>query len=79
MTHDVRRTTPWVWHKLPTGELKIQVCHKGYHHFPNFLPLVNLKCLSVPFESKLFLNLFKATAEEKLHSGLKNQASQKYA
>ena len=19
---DVRRTTPWVWHKLPTGELK---------------------------------------------------------
>ena len=22
MTHDGRRTTPWVWHKLPTGELK---------------------------------------------------------
>ena len=22
MTHDVRRTTPRVWHKLPTGELK---------------------------------------------------------
>ena len=20
---DGRRTTPWVWHKLPTGELKI--------------------------------------------------------
>ena len=22
---DRRRTTPWVWHKLPTGELKISV------------------------------------------------------
>ena len=22
-TDDGRRTTPWVWHKLPTGELKI--------------------------------------------------------
>ena len=22
MTHDRRRTTPGVWHKLPTGELK---------------------------------------------------------
>ena len=22
---DVRRTTPWVWHKLPTGELKMEV------------------------------------------------------
>ena len=22
-TYDGRRTTPWVWHKLPTGELKI--------------------------------------------------------
>ena len=21
-TDDRRRTTPWVWHKLPTGELK---------------------------------------------------------
>ena len=21
-TDDGRRTTPWVWHKLPTGELK---------------------------------------------------------
>ena len=21
-TNDGRRTTPWVWHKLPTGELK---------------------------------------------------------
>ena len=21
-TDDTRRTTPWVWHKLPTGELK---------------------------------------------------------
>ena len=21
--YDGRRTTPWVWHKLPTGELKI--------------------------------------------------------
>ena len=23
-TDDERRTTPWVWHKLPTGELKNQ-------------------------------------------------------
>ena len=24
-TDDERRTTPWVWHKLPTGELKSKV------------------------------------------------------
>ena len=24
MTHDVRWTPPRVWHKLPTGELKIE-------------------------------------------------------
>ena len=29
-TDDGRRTTPWVWHKLPTGELKMeQVPNKG--------------------------------------------------
>ena len=26
-TYDGRRTTPWVWHKLATGELKIKVFH----------------------------------------------------
>ena len=46
-TDDGRRTTPWVWHKLPTGELKragihpitgvqliSQICYKGptYNH-----------------------------------------------
>ena len=25
-TDDGRRTTPWVWHKLPTGELKNGKC-----------------------------------------------------
>ena len=24
-TDDGRRTTPWVWHKLPTGELKTRL------------------------------------------------------
>ena len=28
--HDGRRTTPRVWHKLPTGELKnLCLCHTG--------------------------------------------------
>ena len=26
-TDDGRRTTPWVWHKLPTGELKTALFH----------------------------------------------------
>ena len=31
MTNDGRQTTPWVWHKLPTGELKILVFKTGYY------------------------------------------------
>ena len=31
-TDDGRRTTPWVWHKLPTGELKIY----NYNQFHSF-------------------------------------------
>ena len=25
MTHDIQQTTPQVWHKIPTGELKMTV------------------------------------------------------
>ena len=32
-TDDGRQTTPWVWHKLPTGELKMKV----------FIEIVSLK------------------------------------
>ena len=36
MTYNGRRTTPWVWHKLPTGELKItkiKILLKDKHSF----------------------------------------------
>ena len=26
-TYDPHQTTPWVWHKLPTGELKNRLFH----------------------------------------------------
>ena len=31
-TDDGRRTTPWVWHKLPTGELKS--LKMNFYYFP---------------------------------------------
>ena len=43
-TDDGRRTTPWVWHKLPTGELKIEPSYKIHglikHHKQGLNPSV---------------------------------------
>ena len=37
MMDDGRRTTPWVWHKLPTGELitKSTILNMGNEHKPS--------------------------------------------
>ena len=41
MTHDGRRTTPWVWHKLPTGELKTR--KQRYLHDLGLLTAASVK------------------------------------
>ena len=48
---DGRRTTPGVWHKLPTGELKTLVCgafelicHKVILNFMKFMKLSGGEC-----------------------------------
>ena len=35
-TDDRRRTTPWVWHKLPTGELKTNYIQDSHLHLENY-------------------------------------------
>ena len=47
-TYDGRRTTPRVWHKLPTGELKTAYFCRGNNWYPaSRLPSCLIQKLSV--------------------------------
>ena len=67
-TNDGRRTTPWVWHKLPTGELIICIyVFNRNKHAKIYLPSTFQTSDIEPLRTKLKLNIHLTKSPKRDH------------